>query len=216
VVETAGRHTGDLEVIIIDDGSTDGTGGIADRLSAADDRVRVIHHEKNRGYGGALKSGFHEASKGLVFYTDGDGQYDPAELDLLLDRRFEADVVNGYKVGRSDPLHRRVLGRMYGNIVRLLFGIAIRDVDCDFRLIRRSALEGLVLEADSGAICMEMVKKMQDRGVTFTEVPVSHFPRRSGRSQFFSARNLLKTTVEFLTQYWRLEVRRNLLGDRLR
>ncbi|MFH1149029.1 MAG: glycosyltransferase [Actinomycetota bacterium] len=213
--EAAGRHTKDLEIIIIDDGSTDGTGETADRLSAGDDRVCVIHHEENRGYGGALKSGLEAASKGLVFYTDGDGQYDPAELELLLERRFEADVVNGYKVGRADPVYRRVLGRLYGGTVRLLFGIAIRDVDCDFRLMRKSALEGLALEADSGAICLEMVKKMQDRGVTFAEVPVGHFPRRSGRSQFFNARNLFRTTVELMGQYWKLEVRRNVLGDRL-
>jgi Glycosyl transferase family 2/Bacterial membrane protein YfhO len=210
------RNTGDFEVIVIDDGSTDNTGEIADRLAASDRRVRVVHHERPRGYGGALRAGFEAARKGLIFYTDGDGQYDAGELGLLLERRFDADVINGYKLKRGDPLYRRLIGRAYSSTARLLFGIRIRDVDCDFRLIRSEALEGMRLESQSGTICLELVKKIQDRGFTFSEVPVHHFERASGRSQFFRPRSLIGTSREFTTQLWQLEIKKSLLGERLR
>jgi hypothetical protein len=210
------RYTGDFEVIVIDDGSTDRTGEIADRLAESDPRVRVVRHDRPGGYGGALRAGFAAATKGLVFYTDGDGQYDAGELELLLERRFEADVVNGYKLKRGDPLYRRLIGRAYNSVARLLFGIRIEDVDCDFRLIRSVALRGLQLESRSGTICLEMVKKIQDRGFTFAEVPVHHYERTSGRSQFFRPRSLIRTFREFAIQLWRLEVKKGLLGERLR
>ncbi len=210
------RYTGDFEVIVIDDGSTDRTGEIADRLAESDKRVRVVHHDRPGGYGGALKAGFAAATKGLVFYTDGDGQYDVGELELLLERRFDADVINGYKLKRGDPLYRRLIGRAYGSATRLLFGIRIRDVDCDFRLIRSEALRGLRLESQSGTICLEMVKKIQDRGLTFSEVPVHHFERAGGRSQFFRPRSLIRTFREFTIQLWQLEIKKSLLGERWR
>jgi hypothetical protein len=124
-------------------------------------------------------------------------------------------VVNGHKLTRSDPLHRRLIGRAYNSVARLLFGIRIRDVDCDFRLIRGEALRDLQLDSQSGAICLEMVKKIQDRGFTFAEVPVHHHQRVSGRSEFFRPRSLIRTSGEFAMLLWRLVVKRGLLGDRL-
>ena len=116
--------------------------------------VRVVTHERNRGYGGALQSGFASASKDLVFYTDGDAQYDPTEMAVLWAALGEdVDWVNGYKISRSDPLHRIVIGGIYHHTVKLLFGLTVRDVDCDFRLIRRSVFETVRLEKSSGVIC---------------------------------------------------------------
>ncbi len=205
----------DYEIWVIDDGSSDGTPAIADRLAAEDPHVNVIHHPVNRGYGGALKSGFAAARKGLVFYTDGDGQYDVSELKLLFEKRREADIVNGYKLRRTDPIYRKALGGAYNGLARWFFGIKIRDIDCDFRLMRTAAVQGLSLESEGGTICLEMVKKLQSRGFTFAEVPVHHYERRSGSSQFFRLKHLIKMFSELVTQWWKLEVKDAFFAERL-
>jgi glycosyltransferase involved in cell wall biosynthesis len=138
VVKTAAELTPDFEVIIVDDGSGDGTAEIADELARTYPQVRAVHHPRNRDYGAALRTGFRSSTKELIFYTDGDAQYDPTELSVLWPRMTpEAGMVNGYKISRSDPWHRVIIGRVYHYIVKLLFGLKLRDVDCDFRLIRR-------------------------------------------------------------------------------
>ena len=131
----------DYEIIVVDDGGPDRSGEIADELSKKYSEVKVIHHENNRGYGGALKSGFYGSSKELVFYTDGDAQYDVREIVKLLPYIEEYDVVNGYKLKRHDPYYRVFLGRMYHYFVKMLFGLKIKDVDCDFRLIKRKVFD---------------------------------------------------------------------------
>lgn len=200
----------DYEVLVINDGSTDRTGEIADRLAAGDPRVRVVHHGTNRGYGGALKSGFQNACKGLVFYTDGDGQYDTGELGLLFARRFDADIVNGYKINREDHWVRIILGTSYNIIARFFFSIRISDVDCDFRLIRSEAVRDLELESESGAICLELVKKLQERGCSFVEVPVHHYARPSGKSQFFTFHNMVAMLRDLAALYYELVIRKAL------
>lgn len=202
----------DYEVWIIDDGSTDRTGEIADRLAASDPRVNVVHHGANRGYGGALKSGLEHAGKGLVFYTDGDGQYDIGEFRLLFSRRHDADVVNGYKVNRDDSVLRRVAGSFYNTVARFLFDIKISDVDCDFRLMRSGAVRDLGLESEGGAICVEMIRRIQDRGCSFVEVPVRHYAREHGKSQFFNPRNLFKMLKDLSKQFWGLVVKPAITG----
>ncbi len=202
----------DYEVIVVNDGSADYTPWILDELARRYNRLRVIHHAKNRGYGGALKTGFAGAEKEWVFYTDGDAQYDPRELKALVAAVEQAagpvDVVNGYKISRNDPLHRIIIGRLYHHIVRLAFGFRLRDVDCDFRLIRRSALEAIRLDSTSGAICLELVKKLQDAGAHFIEVPVHHFHRAYGRSQFFNFRRLWRTGLQLAGLWWQLVVKK--------
>ena len=161
-VQTASELTPDYEVIVVNDGSSDATPEIIDELARTYPHVRAVHHPRNRGYGGALQTGFRSATKDLIFYTDGDAQYDPAELKLLWhELTAEADLVNGYKISRSDPLHRIVIGRVYHHIVKLLFGLTVRDVDCDFRLMRRRIFERINLEKTSGVICLEMMKKIR-------------------------------------------------------
>ena len=208
-VQAASKLTPDYEVIVVNDGSADRTSAIADELARAYPRVRVIHHAANRGYGGALQTGFRSAAKELVFYTDGDAQYDPGELALLWEAMTpEADLVNGYKISRSDPLHRIVIGRVYHHIVSMLFGLKVRDVDCDFRLMRRRIFETIDLEKTSGVICLEMMKKIQDGGFRIVEVPVHHYHRAFGKSQFFNVPRIARTGVDVLRLWLALVVRR--------
>src|SRR5438552_15010224 len=180
-VRTAGELTPDFEVIVVDDGSADGTAETADDLARTYPQVRAVHHPTNRDYGAALQTGFRTATKELVFYTDGDAQYDPAELSTLWSAMTpDVDLVNGYKISRSDPLHRIIIGRIYHHIVSALFGLKLRDVDCDFRLMRRTIFERISLEKTSGIICGETMKKIQNGRFRIVEVPVHHDPRADG------------------------------------
>jgi len=208
-VRTAARLTPDFEVLVINDGSRDGTAEIADELARLYPEVRVVHHPQNRGYGGALRSGFSNASKDLIFYTDGDAQYDPREMAQLWEQMTDGvDLVNGYKISRSDPLHRIVIGRLYHHVVKRLFGLAVRDVDCDFRLMRRSIFQRVSLEKSSGVICLEMMKKVTDAGFRIVEVPVHHYHRAYGKSQFFNFPRIVRTAIDVLRLWWALSVRR--------
>ena len=208
-LQTARDLTPDFEVIVVDDGSADATAQIADELARTYPEVKVVHHGRNRGYGGALQSGFKAATRELVFYTDGDAQYDPSEMARLWEALDDnVDLVNGYKISRSDPLHRIVIGRVYHHTVKLLFGLNVRDVDCDFRLLRRSIFDQVSLEKTSGVICLEMMKKIQDAGFRIAEVPVHHYHRAHGKSQFFNFRRLFKTAIDVAKLWVALVVRR--------
>jgi len=188
------------EVIVVNDGSTDDSLAVLERLAGELPELRIVDHGVNRGYGAALRSGFAAARGEWVFYTDGDGQYDPAEVEQLLAHvSDDVDVVQGWKLGRSDSALRTVIGRSYHHVVRLLFGLPVRDTDCDFRLIRASALARVALRHSSGVICVEMLRKLDRSGARFTEVGVHHYARAHGRSQFFRpgrvARSLLDVAL---------------------
>lgn len=193
----------DFEVIVVNDGSYDNTAEVLAELERKyAPRLRVVTHPRNRGYGAALRSGFAAATKELVFYTDGDGQYDVRELPKLLDLMDDGvGLVNGYKLERNDPQHRIWIGNAYNWFAHLLFGIRIRDVDCDFRLIRRSLLEKIELFSTSGTICVELVRKLELSGYRVEEAGVHHYPRLHGRSQFFRIRSLLKTFFQLARLY---------------
>jgi glycosyltransferase involved in cell wall biosynthesis len=209
-VKTAEKLTPDYEVIVVDDGSADATAEIADELARTyPAHVRAIHHPQNRDYGAALQTGFRSATKDLIFYTDGDGQYDPAELAVLWEAMTpDADMVNGYKISRSDPMHRKIIGRLYHHIVSVLFGLKVRDVDCDYRLMRRAIFEKIDLEKTSGVICLEMMKKIQDAGFRIVEVPVNHYHRAFGKSQFFNFRRLFRVAFDVAALWFALVIRR--------
>jgi glycosyltransferase involved in cell wall biosynthesis len=206
LVETAlkllPRLTEDYEVLVINDGSTDGTKALVENLTRDSTHVRVIHHAQNLGYGAALRTGFQNATKDLIFYTDGDGQYDVGELKNLLPLMSSGcDVVNGYKIKRSDAAYRTFVGALYNRLARILFRLRIRDVDCDFRLLRRRAIQSIHLVSSSGVICVEMIFKLQRGNCTFVETPVHHYPRLHGRSRFFTCRSVVKTALDF-TGLW--------------
>jgi glycosyltransferase involved in cell wall biosynthesis len=192
----------DFEVIVVNDGSLDHSGQVLESLGQRMNALRVITHPANRGYGGALRTGFGAATKQWIFYTDGDGQYDPDELHILVDRAApEVDVVQGYKSRRSDNAIRGFVGRIYHVAVSRLFRLRLRDTDCDFRLIRSAMFQRFLLTHSSGAITVEMVRKLQDAGARFVEVPVSHYPRRYGESEFFHRRHIMATLID-LARFW--------------
>jgi glycosyltransferase involved in cell wall biosynthesis len=191
--------TDDYEIIVVNDGSQDHTPLVLAELERQIPQLRVIHHPQNKGYGAALRTGFASASKEWIFYTDGDAQYNPLELHLLVEAlRDDVDVVNGWKISRNDPFIRILLGNIYNFGVKLAFGLRLKDVDCDYRLMRRSIFFAIELVSNTGSICVEMIKKIQDAGFKFAEVPVSHYHRQYGHSQFFNWRRLLRTVRHLL------------------
>jgi glycosyltransferase involved in cell wall biosynthesis len=205
---TLERYVADYEVVVVDDGSRDGTGEVLEELRRQySPWLRVVTHAHNRGYGGALRSGFAAAQKEFVFYTDGDGQYDVGELPRLLELAGPATgLVNGYKLERHDPRHRVWIGSVYNLCARLMFRIRIRDIDCDYRLIRRVLLEKIQLTSTSGTICVELVRKLELSGCQVMEVGVQHYPRLHGRSQFFRIRSLAVTFLQLLRLWVRLVI----------
>jgi glycosyltransferase involved in cell wall biosynthesis len=206
--------TDDYEVIVIDDGSKDYTPQILDRLAADYECVRVIHHEKNKGYGGALRTGFASATKEYIFYTDGDAQYDVRDLRTLYPLIVDGvDMAQGWKISRNDPWYRKLIGRMYHHMVRIAFSLKMRDVDCDFRLIRRQVFEKVFLTRSSGVICVEMMKKIQDNGFVIKEGPVSHYHRAYGKSQFFNFRRVFQVGRDLIALWFELVQRKEHLKD---
>ena len=200
---TLKKLTNDFEVIVVDDGSEDASRKILTELALKNKYLKLVFHKENKGYGGALISGFKTASREFVFYTDGDFQYDVGELDKLLEKvNARVDIVQGYKIKRQDPWYRIIIGDIYNFAVKLLFAIKIRDVDCDFRLIRRSVFNNVKLTHNSGVVTVEMVKKIQDGGFKFIEVPVSHFNRSYGHSQFFNLQRIARVAWEII-DLWR-------------
>jgi glycosyltransferase involved in cell wall biosynthesis len=205
----------DYEVIVINDGSRDHTPHVLDELARIyPNEVRIVHHVKNRGYGGALRSGFKAATKEWIFYTDGDAQYDPREMTKLAELvSDQIDFINGWKIERNDPWHRIVIGRLYQYFIKLAFGLKLKDVDCDFRLMRRLVFDKVELTADSGVICVELMKKVQDAGFRMVETPVHHFHRAYGRSQFFNFPRLMQVARDLGKLWLRLVVRKEHLQE---
>ena len=203
-------HVADYEVIVVNDASYDDTAAVLEQLRGQyGPRLRVVTHPQNRGYGGALRSGFEAATKEFVFYTDGDSQYDVGELPRLLDLVGpDTGLVNGFKLERHDPAHRIWIGKTYNFCARLLFRIRIRDIDCDYRLIRRSLLQRISLTSTSGTICVELVRKLEMTGCEVVETGVRHYPRLYGKSQFFRLRSLATTLYELVRLWVRVVILR--------
>ena len=209
-IQAARKLTNDFEVIVINDGSLDGTASIADELARNYPEVKVVHHPRNRGYGGALRSGFEAATRDLVFYTDGDAQYDAKEAALLVSAVTPTtDMVQGYKIGRGDSWYRKVLGRVYHHVVKIAFRLRVRDTDCDFRLFRRALLEASPLRSQTGVICVELVRRFEASGARIVEVPVHHYFRPHGRSQFFRLPHILRSARQLAALWVALILRRD-------
>lgn len=201
------KYTNSYEVIVVDDASTDSSRKVLKLLAKKYKKLRLVFHSKNLGYGGALRSGFKEAKYELIFYTDGDGQYDVSELPILLSLMSEdVDFVNGIKMVRHDPTYRIVIGNLYSFLIRWFFWVPILDIDCDFRLIRKKVIDKLDLQCCSGAICIELIKKAQIAGASFREVSVHHLERKFGVSQFFMVERIMSTFGEIFFLWWKLMV----------
>lgn len=201
------KITSDHEVIVIDDYSEDGSREVLRNLQKKHKRLRLVFHNKNKGYGGALKSGFKTASKDLVFYTDGDGQYDVSELPILHTLMTpDVSFVNGIKMRRSDPGYRVFFGNLHKFVNRWVFWLPIYDVDCDFRLIRRELIEKIKLESNSGSICIELAKKAERAGGIFRQVSVHHYDRKYGQSQFFKPLKIISTYADLVVLWFKLMV----------
>lgn len=189
---------GDWEIIIVDDGSADETGRIADRLGTEDGRIRAVHHEQNRGYGAALRSGFAAATKPYVFYTDGDGQFDVTELDKLLERIDQADIISGYRRNRRDGPVRRVNAACWGLLVQRLLGFRCRDVDSAFKLYKREIFDKINLKSNSALIDAEILARATRAGYTIQTLPVTHLPRIAGVQTGAGLRVILQAFKELL------------------
>lgn len=173
----------DWEVVIVDDGSVDRTGEIADRLARKDPQhIRVIHHSLNRGYADALKTGVAGARHQLIFYTDADNQFDVRELTHLLPLIEDADIVCGFRIYRFDPLTRLVLSWGFNLLVRILFRVTVRDIDCAFKLFRREVFDHVTIESKQFFVSAEVLAKARRVGFRMVEVGVRHYPRSIGRS----------------------------------
>lgn len=189
----------DYEIIVVDDGSRDRTGPIADQLAAMNPRVRVVHNRPNRGYGGALIAGFNAASKGLSFFMDADGQFDIRDLAALLRLREQGHrVVLGYRQRRRDPFMRLVNAWGWNRLVRLLFGLRVRDVDCAFKLFDTALVHAADVQAAGAMVNTELLVKLSKLGVPFVQVPVRHYPRQHGSATGANLRVIVRAFRELL------------------
>jgi len=179
-VEALQRLVKDWEIIIVDDGSADATGRIADRLAAGDSRIRAVHHAVNGGYGMALRSGFAAAAKEFVFYTDGDGQFDIDDLEMLLPMRSRQAIINGYRLHRRDSLLRKINSACWAWLVQRVLGFCCRDVDSAFKLYPRELFGRISLKSAGALIDAEVLARAARLGYSIVEVPVRHLPRQAG------------------------------------
>jgi glycosyltransferase involved in cell wall biosynthesis len=191
----------DWEVIVVDDGSEDRTGEIARRLADQDpDHIRCFQHKPNRGYAEALKTGFTNARHQLIFYTDSDNQFDVREMPRLLPLIEDADIVNGFRIYRFDPLTRLVLSWGFNLLVRMIFRIRVRDIDCAFKLFRREVFEKVTIESKKFFVDAEVLAKARYFGFRIVEIGVRHYPRPAGRSTVRPSH--IPATLKELARIW--------------
>lgn len=207
-VEVLDRMVTDWEIILVNDGSADQTGPIADRLAAENPKVRVVHHPRNMGYGMALRSGYAAARKPYVFYTDGDGQFDIAEIGLLLERIGQADIINGFRKNRQDPWRRKLNGACWSWLCQRLLQFRVRDVDSAFKLYKREIFDRIQLRSTGALIDAEVLARATHAGYTIANVGVTHLPRQAGTQTGAKLRVILRAFRELLN------LRKDILGKR--
>jgi len=195
----------DFEVIIVNDGSADATGKIADNIARQNSRVKVVHHPTNLGYGAALRSGFKAASKELVFYTDGDGQFDMNEMPPLLPLIKEYDIVSCYRLNRQDNLIRKINAWCWTKLVCLMFGMKIRDIDCAFKLYKREIFDKMELKSSGALIDTEVLARALRKGYTITQKGVHHYPRTAGSQTGAKFSVILRAFKELFKLYRQIQ-----------
>ncbi len=191
----------DFEIILVDDGSQDGSSQVIEHWCQNDARIRTIHHVANHGYGAALRSGLREASGERVFFSDADLQFDLAEIAKLLEHASDFDIVAGYRSPRNDPWPRGLLAWSWGVLVRLLFGLRVRVIDCAFKLFRREVLESIPIASLGAFVNTEILVRARAAGWRIHQIPVTHRRRRSGRQTGAHPRVLLRAVIELVTLY---------------
>ena len=203
--ETLEGLVDDFEILVINDGSTDRTKEVLSELEKEIPQLRGIHHEINQGYGGAVQTGFRSASKDLVFFSDGDGQFDITEIKKFLEIIDDYDAVLGYRKDRQDPLHRKVFAKCWGTLIRFLLRIRVRDLDCAFKMFHRPIIESITFETQGAMITTELLAKLNKRNhFHFKEVGVTHLPRIAGEQSGGSPKVILRAFLELFRMYGRL------------
>jgi glycosyltransferase involved in cell wall biosynthesis len=195
----------DYELIIVDDGSSDRTGEIADRLAREYPQIRAVHNRPNLGYGGALQQGFRAATKDYVFYTDGDGQFDIAEIVKLLPLLDRYDIVSAYRLDRRDSLIRRFNGWGWTVLVDIVFGLRLRDIDCAFKIFPRRLFDEIEMCSMGALIDAEVLARARYRGYRIGQVGVHHLPRKAGIQTGADLRVILRAFTELFRLYWRIK-----------
>lgn len=171
----------DFEIIVVDDGSSDNTVEVVEKYKEDNPQIKVVSHKVNRGYGAALKTGFNNAKKDLVFYTDGDAQFDISEIKKLLPLVEKYEAVTGYRIKRQDKPIRRLYARIWALLNNALFKLGVRDIDCAFKLYRKESIKDLNLYSDGAFIDVEILARIKKRGGKIAEVGVNHYPRKAGK-----------------------------------
>ena len=198
---------GEYEVIVVNDGSVDRTGGIVTELSSVNSKIVLVNHDVNRGYGSALRSGFDSARLEYIFLMDSDGQFDIQDLDRLLPYAGEKHIVIGYRENRADSMIRSLNAWLYGMYIRLVFGLGVRDMDCAFKIFPTNAyLSVKPIKADGALFSAELLIKLKNKGNNLVEIPVRHFPRKFGTQSGANIHVILK----MFRESWKL---RNELRD---
>ncbi|MEN6386657.1 MAG: glycosyltransferase family 2 protein [Phycisphaerales bacterium] len=191
----------DYEIIIVDDGSKDNTGKIADELAAKDNHIKAVHHCPNKGYGAALQSGFKTATKEYVFYTDGDGQFDIKELPLLFEYTNDYDIVTGFRINRQDNFVRKINAFCWTTMANFLFGMKIKDMDCAFKLYKRKIFDEITLKSTGALINTEIFARASNKGYKIYQLGVHHYPRTAGKQTGANIKVILRAFKELFALY---------------
>ncbi len=197
-----------FEIVVVDDGSRDGSAGVIERYRRADPRIRVVRHASNCGYGAALRAGLREARGDLVFFTDADLQFDIAELSKLLAHADEFDIVAGYRHPRRDPWPRRVIAWVWGALVRWLFDLRVRDIDCAFKVFHRRVIEAIPMSSIGAFVNTEILVRATAAGFRIHQVPVTHRRRRHGQQSGANVRVIARALRELVLLFHDLHLAR--------
>jgi glycosyltransferase involved in cell wall biosynthesis len=203
-LETLSQYAPEFEIIVVNDGSRDDTGEIIDRLHCEDLRVIPVHHRTNQGYGGALKSGFSASTGDFVMFMDADRQFDIRDIRLLAPFVDLFDIVAGFRMERSDPIHRRINAEIFNLAVRILFGVHMRDLDCAFKIFRGEQIRSLRLTTSGALINAEIQSKLRRQGATLVQVGVPHHPRVAGHATGGDLKVILRAMRETVSLWVRM------------
>ena len=188
--------TSDYEIIVVDDGSLDATTEIAQNFSRENPKIKVVKHKTNRGYGAALRTGFENSEKDYIFFTDGDNQFDITEMTKLLPYVKDFDIVAGFRIKRQDNFIRKIYGFCFNQLVRFLFGLKIKDINCAFKIYRRDVIKKIKLRSSWGFINAEIFIRAKKMDYTIKEVGVNHYPRQWGAQKGASLKVILGSLSE--------------------